>query len=64
MDAYEVVKKEKLAMTVPAFQELQKKLLFEYTQGGKRKAMQRRADEYAEIVKKGAEIKKSATSTA
>lgn len=51
-------------MTVPAFQELQKKLVFEYTQGGKRKAMQRRAAEYAEIVKKGEEIKKSASSTA
>lgn len=53
LNAYDVLRKEKLVMTVNAFTTLQEKLLFQYTQSGKRFALSRASQMYYDMVKEG-----------
>jgi hypothetical protein len=53
LNTYELVKKEKLAISMQAFAVLQERLLRQYLSTGKRGAMRRSFEQYLQVVAQG-----------
>lgn len=63
LNGYEILRKEKLVFTQKAFDEIQQKLLYQYSQSGKAKSLQRNISSYLEIVEKGKQLSKENNSS-
>lgn len=60
INTYEVMRRERLAITAAAFEELQERLVNQYKSRGKRGAVSRNMSDYLKTVQQGRELLASA----